>query len=260
MASKARIFSTTIDSVVTQAEFDAYVLQNEATRAFVSVMGVTSTAEIQTFLSSEINKTAFYATLDDENFVTSIASNATVCDAIIGDTVGRTMLFSTPHTNTLWDGPATQDSLANWINVNHETAIVYTASGYWGYEIPIDFTIATGASFYIRGTCTGATVDNVIVRTLPSVTTIYNLTDRTAWYYQPPAEVPSTDTSIIFYLEAGGYGGLDPAVSNFVYGNVEQGTGPVTSPQKILTLTQSTPGQPGGGCHNQLYGLSFNRR
>ena len=52
MASKARIFSTTIDSVVTQAEFDAYVLQNEATRAFVSVMNVANTAELVTFLSS----------------------------------------------------------------------------------------------------------------------------------------------------------------------------------------------------------------
>ena len=259
MASKARIFSTTIDSVVTQAEFDAYVLQNEATRAFVSVMGVTSTAEIQTFLSSEINKTAFYATLDDENFVSTIASSATVCDAIIGDTVARTMLFSTPHTYALWDGTATQDSLASWINVNHETAIVYTASGYWGYEIPIDFTIATGVSFYLRGSCTGATVDNVIVRTLPSASTPYNLTDQTVWYYRTPVEIPSTDTSIIFYVEAVGFGGLDPAATDMVYGNYEVGTGPVTSGQRVMSLTQNIA-EPGGGCHNELYGLAFNRR
>ena len=215
--------------------------------------------DTEIILSSEANKTAFYATLDDENFVSAIASSATVCDAIIGDTVGRTMLFSTPHTFALWDGTATQDSLANWFNVNHETAIVYTASGYWGYEIPIDFTIATGVSFYMRGTCTGATVDNVIVRTLPSASTPYNLTDQTAWYYRTPVEIPSTDTSIIFYVEGVGYGGLDPATTDMVYGNYEQPTGPVTSGQRIMTLTQNVA-EAGGGCHNQLYGLSFNRR
>ena len=259
MASKARIFSTTIDSVVTQAEFDAYVLQNEATRAFVSVMGVTSTAEIQTFLSSEINKTAFYATLDDENFVSTIASSATVCDAIIGDTVARTMLFSTPHTYALWDGTATQDSLASWINVNHETAIVYTASGYWGYEIPIDFTIATGVSFYMRCTCTGSTIDNAIVRTLPSASEPYNLTDRTAWYYRTPVEIPSTDTSIIFYVEAVGFGGFDPATTDMIFGNYEVADGPAGGAQRVMTLTQNVAAA-GGGCHNQLYGLAFNRR
>jgi hypothetical protein len=246
-------------AIVTQAEFDAYVLQNEATRAFVSVMSVTSTAELVTFLSSETNKTAFYATLDDENFVSAIASNATVCDAIIGDTVGRTILLTTPHTYALWDGVAFQDSLASWINVNYETAIVYTASNYWGYEIPIDFTIATGVSFFMRGTCTGATVDNTIVRTLPSATTPYNLTDQTAWYYRTPVAIPSTDTSIIFYVEAVGSGGLDPSAYDMVFGNIEQGTGPVTSGQRVMILTQSDP-SPSAGCHNQLYGLAFNRR
>jgi hypothetical protein len=252
MVSRTRELSNLI------TEFDAYVLQNVSTRAFVSVMNAASTAEIQTFLSSEANKTAFYAALDDENFVASIASNATVCDAIIGDTTSRTILLSTPHTYALWDATAFQDSLANWFNENYETAIVYTGTQ-WSYTLPFDATIATGISFYLRGTCTGATVDNVIVQTLPSATTVYNLTDVTAWYYLAPVEVPSTDTSIRFYLEAGGYGGLDPAAYDMVFGNYEVATGPVTSGQRIMTLTQSTPAA-GGGCHNQLYGLSFTRR
>ena len=258
MASKARIFSTTIDSVVTQAEFDAYVLQNEATRAFVSVMGVTSTAEIQTFLSSEINKTAFYATLDDENFVSTIASSATVCDAIIGDTVARTILLTTPHTYALWDGVTFQDSLANWFNVNHETAVLYSGTQ-WAYTLPIDFTIVTGVSFYLRGTSVGTAVDNVIVQTLPSTTTPYNLTDRTAWYYRTPVEIPSTDTSIRFYLEAVGFGGLDPAATDMVYGNYEVADGPAGGAQRVMTFSQNIA-EAGGGSHNQLYGLSFNRR
>ena len=242
-------------AIVTQAEFDAYVLQNDATRAFVSVMSVTSTAEFQAFLSSEINKTAFYATLDDENFVASIASNATACEAIIGDIVGRTMLLSTPHTHVLWDGTAMLVKLSDWFNQNFATAVVYNGSQ-WVYTLPIDFTIATGVSFSMAGTSAVATVDNTIVRSEPSATVLYNLTDRLSWYTVLPTEVPSTDTAISIYLEAVGFGFTASADPGNV--NVLEGTGPDGSVQNVLTLAQTEPGP--GGVYNVLYGLSFNRR
>jgi hypothetical protein len=240
---------------VTQAEFDTYVLQNSATRAFVSVMNVSSTAELQTFLSSPTNKAAFYATLDDENFVASIASSTTACEAIIGDIVGRTMLLSTPHTDALWDGTAMLVKLSDWFNQNFATAVVYNGSQ-WVYTLPFDGTIATGVSFYIAGTSNVATVDNTIVRSEPSATVLYNLTDRLSWYYRDPKEVPSTDTSIAFYLEAVGFGFTASADPGNV--NVLEGTGPDGAVQNVLTLAQTQAGP--GGVYNILYGLSFNRR